>query len=108
MIIHEIPQELGDFGVLVYGGFSKAKALFYNFLSALTAFGGALLGYFISHTIEGFSHILLAFTAGGFLYIASADLVPEIHKETDAKRSGLSLAFFLFGIFLMFLLTKIA
>lgn len=108
VIIHEIPQELGDFGVLVYGGFSKAKALFYNFLSALTAFGGALLGYFISQTIEGFSHILLAFTAGGFIYIASADLVPEIHKETDARKSGLSLAFFLFGIFLMFLLKKIA
>lgn len=107
VIIHEIPQELGDFGILVYGGFSKAKALFYNFLSALTAFGGALLGYFISHTIEGFSHILLAFTAGGFIYIASADLVPEIHKETDARKSGLSLAFFLFGIFLTFLLKEI-
>ena len=107
VIIHEIPQELGDFGVLVYGGFSKAKALYYNFLSALCAFGGALLGYFLSHKIEGFSYILLALTAGGFIYIASADLVPEIHKETDAKKSALSLAFFLFGILLMFLLKKI-
>lgn len=98
VIVHEIPQELGDFGVLVYGGFSKRKALFCNFLSALTAFGGALIGYFLSSRIAGFSYILLALTAGGFIYIASADLVPEIHKETDLRKSGLSLAFFLLGI----------
>lgn len=101
VIIHEIPQELGDFGVLIYGGFSKQKALFYNFLTALTAFGGAIAGYIISHKIQSFSYILLALTAGGFIYIASADLVPEIHKETDLKKSGLSLVFFFFGIILM-------
>ena len=108
VIIHEIPQEIGDFGVLVYGGFSRQKALFYNFLSGLCAFGGALLGYFISHKISGFSHILLALTAGGFIYISSADLVPEIHKETDARKSALSLAFFIFGIVLMYILKKFA
>lgn len=108
VIVHEIPQELGDFGVLVYGGFSKKKALFYNFLSALTAFGGALIGYFLSHRIAGFSYILLALTAGGFIYIASADLVPEIHKETDLKKSIFSLVFFVFGIALMFILKGLA
>jgi zinc and cadmium transporter len=100
VIIHEIPQELGDFGVLVYGGFTKKKALFYNFLTALTAFGGALAGYIISHKIHNFSPLLLSVTAGGFIYIASADLVPEIHKEANLKKSGLSLAFFFFGIIL--------
>ena len=108
VIIHEIPQELGDFGVLVYGGFSRQKALFYNFLSGLCAFGGAILGYFLSHKIEGFSYILLALTAGGFIYISSADLVPEIHKETDTRKSALSLAFFIFGIVLMLVLKKFA
>ncbi len=104
VIIHEIPQELSDFGVLIYGGFSRQKALFYNFLSALTAFGGAILGYFLSTRISGFSHILLSFTAGGFIYISSSDLIPEIHKETDQKKSFLSLVFFLLGIVLMLIL----
>lgn len=104
VIIHEIPQELGDFGVLVYGGFSRQKALFYNFISALTAFAGAIAGYFLSTKIYGFSYVLLSFTAGGFIYIASSDLIPEIHKETDKKKSILSLIFFLLGIALMFML----
>lgn len=108
VIVHEIPQELGDFGVLVYGGFSKRKALFCNFLSALTAFGGALVGYFISNRIAGFSYILLALTAGGFIYIASSDLVPEIHKETNLKKSIFSLVFFVFGIVLMYILKGLA
>lgn len=101
VIIHEIPQEAGDFGILVYGGFTKQKALFYNFLTALTAFGGAIIGYMIAHRIHSFSYILLSVTAGGFIYIASADLVPEIHKEANLKKSGISLAFFFFGIILM-------
>jgi zinc and cadmium transporter len=104
VIIHEIPQELGDFGVLIYGGFSRQKALFYNFLSALSAFFGAIAGYFLSTKIYGFSHILLSFTAGGFIYISSSDLIPEIHKETEKKKSFLSLVFFLLGIALMLIL----
>lgn len=108
VIIHEIPQELGDFGVLVYGGFSRQKALFYNFLSALTAFGGAIAGYLLSANIYGFSYILLSFTAGGFIYIASSDLIPEIHKETDKKKSILSFIFFLLGIALMFMLKNLS
>src|SRR3989338_2212761 len=108
VIIHEIPQELGDFGVLVYGGFSRQKALFYNFISDLTAFIGAILGYFLSTKISGFSYILLSFTAGGFIYISSSDLIPEIHKETEQKKSFLSLVFFLLGIGLMFILRKLS
>lgn len=108
VIIHEIPQELGDFGVLVYGGFSRQKALFYNFISALTAFVGAIVGYFLSANIYGFSYTLLSFTAGGFIYIASSDLIPEIHKETEQKKSFLSLVFFLLGIALMFILRKLS
>lgn len=101
IIAHEIPQEIGDFGVLVYGGFTKTKALMFNFLSALTAVLGALFGYFLSSYVKGTIPFILPFAAGGFLYIGASDLVPELHKETDMKRSMTSFLFFLIGIFFM-------
>ncbi|MFH1458146.1 MAG: ZIP family metal transporter [Candidatus Omnitrophota bacterium] len=101
IILHEIPQELGDFGVLIYGGFSKRKALTFNFLSALTAMIGAICGYFLTDLAGGFSSFILPLTAGGFIYIAASDLIPEIHKEKDLKRSTLAFGAFLLGIVLM-------
>lgn len=101
VIFHEIPQELGDFGVLIYGGFSKQKALLYNFISALSAMAGALAGYFLSDLTQGFSNFILPLTAGGFIYIAASDLIPEIHKETNAFRSTLAFLTFLCGIIFM-------
>jgi zinc and cadmium transporter len=101
VIFHEIPQELGDFGVLIYGGFTKQKALLYNFISALTAIIGALVGYFLSDVAIGFSNSILPLTAGGFIYIATSDLIPEIHKEKDLKRSTLAFIAFLAGIIFM-------
>ncbi|MGV8172243.1 MAG: ZIP family metal transporter [Candidatus Woesearchaeota archaeon] len=102
IIAHEIPQEIGDFGVLIYGGFSKSKALLYNFISASTAILGALIGYFISGTVEGIISWILPFAAGGFIYIAASDLIPELHKEPDIKKSLVSFGFFIIGIILMF------
>jgi len=101
VIFHEIPQELGDFGVLVYGGFSKQKALLYNFISALAAMVGAITGYFISGVAGGFSNFILPLTAGGFIYIATSDLIPEIHKEKDQRRASAAFVAFLFGIAFM-------
>jgi len=101
VIFHEIPQELGDFGVLVYGGFSKQKALTYNFISALTAVLGALTGYFIADLGVNFSKFILPLTAGGFIYIATSDLIPELHKESNFKRSILAFIAFLLGIIFM-------
>lgn len=101
VIAHEIPQEFGDFGVLIYGGFSKAKALAYNFLSALTAILGAVAGFFLSSMMEGGIVFLLPLTAGGFIYIASSDLIPELRKETDIKKSLLPFIFFLLGLVFM-------
>lgn len=101
IIFHEIPQELSDFGVLIYGGFTKRKALFYNFISALTAIVGAIVAYFISGLALGFSNFLLPLTAGGFIYIATSDLIPEIHKEKDLKRSTSAFIAFLLGIAFM-------
>ncbi len=101
IIMHEIPKELGNFGVLIYGGFSRQKALFYNFLSALMAIFGALVGYFISDFAHGFLNFIMPLTAGGFIYIAASDLIPEIHKEKDQKRATLAFIAFLIGIAFM-------
>jgi len=101
VIAHEIPQELGDFGVLIYGGFSRTKALTYNFLTACTAILGALFGYLLSTVSQTFIPWLLPVAAGGFLYIGASDLIPELHKEPDTKKAFLSFVFFGVGILSM-------
>jgi len=101
VIVHEIPQELGDFGVLVYGGFSKAGALGFNLLSALTAIAGAIIGLYLYGHIRNFTPALLAFTAGGFIYISASDLIPELHKEKVPGKANLALVFFAMGLLFM-------
>lgn len=101
IILHEIPQELSDFAILVYGGFTKKKALLFNFASALMAIIGALTGYFISDFVQGFSNFIMPLTAGGFIYIAMSDLIPEVHKESNQKRATLAFVAFLLGIVFM-------
>lgn len=103
IIMHEIPQELGDYGVLVYGGFGKIKALFFNFLSALTAVIGTLVGFYFSNKIEYLQMFFLPFAAGGFIYVAACDLIPELHKQDNLRKAGISLVFFMAGITLMVL-----
>jgi zinc and cadmium transporter len=98
--MHEIPQEIGDFAILIYGGFSRKKALFYNFLSALASFLGVALAYVFSSS-EGFFTFFLAFAAGGFIYIASADIMPELQKEMEFRKSLLQLLCLIGGIVLM-------
>ncbi|MCX5709478.1 MAG: ZIP family metal transporter [Candidatus Omnitrophica bacterium] len=101
IVLHEIPKELGNFGVLVYGGLTKQKALFYNFISALMAMLGALLGYFVFSSFQGFSNFILPVTAGGFIYIATSDLIPEMHKKSREARATPAFLAFLLGIALM-------
>jgi len=102
--MHEIPQEVGDFGVLLYAGFKKTRALLLNFLVALMVVAGGIAGYFLSFLVEGLVPLLLPVAAGGFIYIAASDLMPEIRKEMDLKKSILSFCVFLLGIGLMFLI----
>lgn len=95
--LHEIPQEFGDYSILLYSGFSRAKALFFNFVSALTAILGALIAYFFATTIETAIPVLLAFSAGGFIYIALADLIPALHHENKFSSSIQQVIWFILG-----------
>ena len=101
VVFHEVPQEIGDFGVLVHAGLTPRKALLLNFLSALTAVAGGLAAFAVGAFVEGFSAALVPFTAGGFIYIAVADLIPEMHKETRPAKSALQLLAFAVGIAVM-------
>ena len=102
--LHEIPQEIGDFGILIYGGFKKTKALFLNFLSAITVVLGGIVGFFLSEKIGESIVFLLPFAAGNFIYIASVDLIPEIKHQTNFKKSIVNFSVFLLGIILMLLI----
>jgi len=107
VIFHEIPQELGDFGVLLYGGFGKRKALTYNFLSALAAVAGSLVTYYLASSVQGVEWFLVPFAAGGFIYIAATDLMPELHKKSSPRDSSFQLATILLGLFVMWLLKSL-
>lgn len=102
IVIHEIPQEIGDFAVLIHGGFKKKKALMFNFFSACTAIIGALVGYFAGASFN--MTFLLPIAAGGFVYIAGIDLIPELHKKTKPSESAMQFLFIIIGIALMWLL----
>lgn len=101
VLFHEFPQEIGDFGILIYGGFSKKKALFFNFLSGMVALLGGLLAFVLSDVLELFNFFFLAFSGGGFLYIASAELMPELLKQKDLKKSIIQALIFLSGLILI-------
>lgn len=101
VVLHEVPQEIGDFGVLVYGGFNKNKALLANFLSAITAMIGGIVGFYFFKDNNNIIIWLLSFAAGNFIYIASSDLIPEIKLQNGSKESIIHLGFFLIGILIM-------
>jgi zinc and cadmium transporter len=104
VVLHEIPQEIGDFGILVYGKLPVKKALTYNFLSALTAVVGAVLSILIGTHATNYSYYLLPITAGGFIYIAGSDLIPELQHETKPARSILQFLSIIIGFGLMVVL----
>jgi len=104
IIMHEIPQEIGDFGILLHAGFSKAQALFFNFLSALTSVVGALIALLLGGSMEILVDWMIPIAAGGLIYIALADLIPEIHKTKEFGRSLIQLVAIIVGILAMLLL----
>ncbi len=88
IVFHEVPQEISDWGVLLYSGLSKARALLYNFFSALLALAGTVIALLVGSASEQFVGILIPFAAGGFLYIAGSDLIPELHKKSAFWREN--------------------
>jgi len=102
--LHEIPQEIGDFGVLIYAGLSKLKAILYNLLSALMAIVGAGIAILFQNTTENFIDIAIPLTIGGFIYIATADLIPELKKEDSLSSSLKQFIGIILGISVMGLL----
>ncbi len=103
VVFHEIPQEIGDFGVLLKGGLNRRKAIVLNLFSALTSVAGFLVSMAISGYTDNFVAIIMPFTIGSFVYIAGSDLIPELHKEKSDK-SAMQLASFVAGIGVMYLL----
>jgi zinc and cadmium transporter len=102
--LHEVPQEMGDFAVLVHGGYSPRRALAFNLLSSFAAFLGAGAVFLLEERSEGASAVLVPFTAGAFIYIAASDLIPEIRREEQPRRALLLLASFALGIALVAML----
>ncbi len=109
IIGHELPQQIGLFGALVYGGHEKKKAVFYSFIAQSTIIVGAIIGYFAAKASESIVPFLVAFAGGGFVYIASSDLIPEMHRmyRGNASKTAKVLFSFAAGILLM-ILFKIA
>jgi len=105
--LHEIPQELGDLAILLHSGYSKARALLVNFISACFSIAGGIIGFFFLSSVEGAIGPLIAVTAGAFLYIALADIIPEIHKNKHNINRHVMSLMVLFGIVLIFIVSSV-
>ncbi len=105
ILFHEVPQEIGDLGVLIYSGFHRGKALLLNLLTAFVAILGTTAALVLGSSFEGFTRFLIPFAAGNFVYIAGSDLIPELQRdEFSLRRSALQLSTFILGIMALFLL----
>ena len=98
VVLHEIPQELGDFGILIKGGYSRKKALLYNLLSGSSSLVAGIAAYFLLDYVKVAVPYTIAIAAASFLYISMADLIPEMHKETKPKESIIQIFMILVGV----------
>ena len=105
IIAHEVPQELGVFGILVSGGFKKTEAIFYSFIAQCTCVLGGIAGYLFMNKMEMLALFIVPFAAGGFIYIAAADLIPGMHKTEGIEKVS-SFAWLCAGLILM-IVTKV-
>lgn len=105
VILHEIPQEISDFGILIHAGFSKKKALWLNFYSACAAILGAVITLILGKHVQDFSIYVLPFAAGGFIYLAGSDLIPELHKDFKRRNALIQLVMILLGLALMYIIS---
>ena len=105
---HEIPQEVGDFAILLQSGYSKSKALFYNVLASFTTVIGGVLAYYSLEDLHDILPFFLALASSSFIYIAVADLIPSLHKKTDIKSSTYQIALILAGVLVIISLHGVA
>jgi len=105
IIFHEIPQEIADMGVLLYSGLSRKKAIIFNFMSAITAIIGTIIGLLIHDVIHGFTEFMIPFAAGNFIYIAAANLTPQLHRHCKLKDTLLHIFAIILGIIIIALVT---
>lgn len=106
VLIHELPQEIGDFGILLYGGFSRKKAILTNFVSGMIAMIGGLFALILSDVVDLFNLFFLAFSGGGFIYIACAELLPDLLKEKNLKKSIIQTVIIISGVILVILIIE--
>lgn len=104
---HEIPQEMADLGVLLHGGMKKSRALLFNFLSALTAFGGAACAYLFLKSMQSALPYFLAFAAGMFIYISCSDLIPDLHKDFKEQKKWARTVPFVLGMIILWVIIKL-
>ena len=105
IIFHEVPQEIADFGVLLYSGLSKKKALIFNFLSATTAILGTVFGLILAGSLQGFNEFIIPFAAGNFIYIAASNLVPQLHRECSILDTLMHVAAMILGVAIIVVIT---
>jgi len=104
VILHEIPQEIGDFGLLIHSGFSRVQALFLNFMSAITSFAGVLVTFAFGIWAEHVISYAIPFAAGALIYIATADIIPELHKTKRMRFSLIQIVGICVGVLAMYML----
>jgi zinc and cadmium transporter len=102
VVLHEIPQEISDFGILIHAGFTARKALWLNFYAALTAVLGTVITLFIGTGVESLSKWVIPFAAGGFIYLAGTDLMPELNKDRSRRNSLIQFVMIIAGLALMY------
>lgn len=106
VFVHEIPHELGDFGILIHKGWGRGKVLWFNIFTGFAAILGALFGYFLGSEFKHAVPLLLAITTGNFIYLSATDLLPEIHHKAEKNLAFVYTAFFFLGIILVALLIR--
>lgn len=104
IIMHEIPQETGDFAILIHNGMPNKRAFIYNILSSSTTIPSAIISYFILDIFQTVIPIFLAISAASFIYIALSDLTPQLHQHTETKEIIKQLLLIILGIILMALI----
>jgi zinc and cadmium transporter len=108
VIAHEIPQEVGDFLILLHSGYSKARAFAFNLLSSLAMVVGALGAYFALHALEGWVNTLLALAGASMIYVAVADLIPGLHKRTELRATAQQVLLIGLGVLTVWLIGRLA